>query len=230
MADKGAEPIGAEYSATERAFLVEMAHANLNATENSDVLKHHSDLWWNLCGWEATRAGVLDGKAQALLSLASVVGAVVSLSTNLGGDQVLGGLLRASSITFFIVAATIAVWALRVREHAGFHDGGTFTAICYDGKAIDWFPEFKDKDAYRLYLRELCMQRWAVYRRMKVSSDEKGRRVAYAQNAALAGALLLAISVLVQVLSSQAAQSSKPSLQGSGAAISVPKSASAASR
>lgn len=230
MTETGVDAVGADYSAIEQAFLVKVAHARLDATENSDVLKHHSDLWWNLCGWEATRAGVLDGKAQALLSLASVVGAVVALSTALGGDQVVGGLLRASSIIAFIVAAGLAVWALRVREHAGFHDGGTFDALCYDGKAVDWFPEFKDKDAYRLYLRELCMQRWAVYRRIKGTSDEKGRRVVHAQYAALAGAALLALSVVVQVLSSQAAHSGKSGTEGASSAASAPARGASGSR
>jgi hypothetical protein len=231
MTYEGAEPTGADYSAIEQAFLIKIAHASLDATESSDVLKHHSDLWWNLCGWEATRAGVLDGKAQSLLSLASVVGAVVSLSTTLGGDQVVGGLLRATSIVSFILAAAIAVWALRVREHAGFHDGGTFGALCYDGKAVDWFPEFKDKDGYRLYLRELCLQRWAVYRRIKGSSDEKARRVIHAQYAALAGAVLLALSVVVQVISSHTAQASKSTAsQGPSVASSAPKPAASGPR
>jgi hypothetical protein len=230
VTERGAEPVAADYSTTERTFLVEIAHANLNSTENTDVLKHHSDLWWNLCGWESARAAALDGKAQALLSLASVVGAVVSLSTALGGDQVLGGFFRALSIVSFIAAAALAVWALRVREHAGFHDGGTFSALSYDGRAVDWFPEFKDKDTFRVYLREICLQRWAVYRRIKATSDEKATRVVRAQYAALFGAVLLAISVVIQVVSSQAARADKSTSAAPSASASEAKRAASVSR
>ena len=193
------EPIGAEYTPDEKRFLVEVAHANLDRIADNDTLKHFADVWWNLCNWEAARAGVLDGKAQGLLTLASVVGAVVTVSAALGGDQIGGGYWRAASIFMFIIAALLAVWALRVADHGGFFDRGVFEALTYTGDAADWFPAFADKDPFRLYLREIAMQRWSVYRGFKDASTEKSRRVARAQYAALFGALLLAVSVLVQL-------------------------------
>jgi len=197
--DLPGEPTGATYTPDERRFLVEVAHANLDKVEDSDTLKHFADVWWNLCNWEATRAAVLDGKAQGLLTLASIVGAVVAVSAALGGDQVGGSYWRAASIFMFIVAAFLAVWALRVADHGGFFDRGVFEALTYTGEAADWFPAFQDKDHFRLYLREIVMQRWSVYRGFKDASTKKARRVARAQYAALFGALLLAISVIAQL-------------------------------
>lgn len=207
MPHEPGEPLGPDYSAEERQFLVEVAHANLNKTSSPDTLKHFSDVWWNLCGWEATRAGVLDGKAQGLLTLASIVGAVVTVSAAFGGDQVAGGYWRAAAIFAFILAAAAAVWALRVADHGGFNDKGVFEALAYDGAAVDWFPAFDDKDTFRLYLREISMQRWAVYRRFKNASRQKAKRVAVAQYTALAGAILLAASVVIQIVASAPANS-----------------------
>jgi len=208
MADVPSEGFGPDYSEPEKRFLIEVAHASLNKITATDTLKHFCDVWWNLCSWESTRAGILDGKAQGLLTLASIVGAVVTVSAAFGGDQVAGGYWRAAAIFLFIVAAGAAVWALRVVDHGGFNDRGVFEALTYDGAAADWFPEFDDKDAFRLYLREVSMQRWAVYRRFKDASREKARRVSIAQYIALAGAVVLAASVVIQINASSTAHSS----------------------
>ncbi len=207
MAEIPGEGFGPDYSVEERRFLVEVAHSSLNKITTTDTLKHFCDVWWNLCSWESTRAGILDGKAQGLLTLASIVGAVVTVSAVFGGDQVAGAYWRAAAIFFFIVAAGAAVWALRVVDHGGFNDRGVFEALTYDGAAVEWFPEFEDKDAFRLYLREVSMQRWAVYRRFKDASREKARRVTIAQNIALFAAVLLAASVVIQIIASSTPKS-----------------------
>lgn len=222
MAEKPGEMYGPDFSEEERRFLIEIAHSNLDKVSATDTLKHFSDVWWNLCSWESTRAGVLDGKAQGLLTLASIVGAVVTVSAAFGGDQVAGAYWRAAAIFLFILAAGIAVWALRIVDHSGFNDRGVFDALTYDGAAADWFPEFQDKDPFRLYLREIIMQRWSIYRRFKNASREKARRISIAQNTALAGAVLLAASVVIQIQASSTTHAS-----GTGKAASTTEKASA---
>lgn len=226
------EPDGPPFSAAEKRFLVEVAHKHLDGVADNDTLKHFADLWWNLCGWESARAAVLDGKAQGLLTLASIVGAVVTVSAALGGDQVAGAFWRALAIFLFVLAAFAAVWALRVRDHGGFLDRGVFEALSYNGDAADWFPAFADKDRFRLYLREVAMQRWSVYRSFKQASAEKGRRVSFAQNLALAGALVLAISVIVQMhaarkaLPDRGSSATQSQVDRAGAALPVASGAS----
>ena len=195
------EPVGVEYTAEEKRFLVEVAHANLESVESDDKLKHFADVWWNLCNWEGTRAGVLDGKAQGLLALASIASAVVTVTASLGSETSSIDYLRAAGLFMFVLAAALAVFALRVSDHGGFLDRGVFEALGYTGEADDWFPAFSDKDPFRLYLREISMQRWAVYRAFKDASNKKAAWIKWAQYAALAGTVLLGVSVLAHVSS-----------------------------
>ena len=193
------ETLGPPFTAQEKEFLIRVAHRGLNSVDDTDTLKHFADVWWNLCNWEARRVAVIDGKAQGLLSLASVVGTVVAVATAMGGEQHSGAIWRAISVLMFVVAAAVAILGLRLKDHGGFNDKGVFDALTYDGEVADWFPEFNDKTAFNLYLREIAMQRWSVYRRFKNTIAQKVQRVLWAQHFALFGACFLSVSIFVQI-------------------------------
>jgi hypothetical protein len=206
-----------DLSQTERQFIVEVAHANLNHTLDNDTLKHFADAWWNLCSWESQRASGLDSKAQGMLGLSSIAGAVVTVSAPMAGSFAWPIGLRVAAIAGFVVTALFAILALRVRDHGGFFDQGVFEALAYPDNVVPWFPAYVDDDRFRRYLREMAIQRWLVYRRHKDASRDKVLWVERAQIAAFVSGLLLALSVVLQAIGPPKAASVTVGRSDSGA-------------
>ncbi|MGV7240930.1 hypothetical protein [Caballeronia sp. M23-90] len=128
-------------------FIQKVAHPRLDAVPGADteILKHFSDVWWNLCLWEKQRADVLDGKAQSLVGLASIASALVGLSTLTTGAE--PGEIRAWAACMFLVTVLLAIWALLVSNHGGFLDYEVFDALTAGAKPVGVTPPFTDKNA-----------------------------------------------------------------------------------
>jgi len=186
--DKGS--LGEQIKALSRAddrLIQQVAFPKLDATTDSEVLRHFADVWWNLCLWEKQRADVLDGKASALLGLSSIASAVVAATA-------VGAPARLLAVILFLGAAACAVWALLARDHGGFLDQDVFGALTAATAPLGT-PPFKDADVLRSYLREIVMQRAVVYANFKLASKRRSSAVLVAQLLSLAAVVCLAVVV-----------------------------------
>jgi hypothetical protein len=200
------EPIEVELTPEQIRFLKIVAQPKLNAVPDEDTLKHFADVWWNLCQWEKQRADVLDTKAQSLVGLASIAGALIGL----GAGALTPGwpsFFRVVAAITFLATVLFAIGALRVRQVAGFLDSDVFLALNATPVLKDTLG-FKDDDPFRNYLRETVMQRWFIYDSLKTASAAKATRVKRAQY--LAGASVFFVIVFMLV-----AYGSLPSIQQS---------------
>lgn len=185
----------------ELTFLKGVAHEKLDeltdATSDVEVLKHFADVWWNLCLWEKQRADVLDGKAQALLGLASISSAVVTAAAAaMPSASGIGWWLRIGAVLGFLVAAAFAVWSMRLRDYKGFLDTDVFGALDIKPGA-DVLPKFKVTGRQVAYLRDISMQRWLVYNSFKDQSAEKATRIIIGQVVALISIVWLVLAIVL---------------------------------
>lgn len=183
----------------QRKFLDDCVYPSLNKTNSNEPLEHIAEVWWNLCQWERQRADTLDSKAQGLLGLSSIAGAVVGVVAprlELGG---LSAVLYGSAILAFLATAFLAIYAYRISDHGGFLDSDVFGALSLFEKKEDPAAS-TDPDPFRVYLRDTAVQRWLVYRSFKSASNRKAKQIDNAQVAALAALISLVLAVLAPII------------------------------
>lgn len=174
----------------QKAFLGTHVYEGLNATQDPVVLEHFANVWWELCGWERQRAADIDTKATGLFGLASVATAVVAI-----GDAI-PVWARLVAALLFLVSAVASLAALFVRDHGGFYDADVFGAT-HPGPTPGIDKQYTDESPKLMYLRELAIQRWAVYDRHKQASEKKASIVLAAQVAAVVALIWLCIVLAI---------------------------------
>jgi hypothetical protein len=189
----GGEAIVVPLEPDEIRFINDTAHPQLDQVTSLEQLKHFADLWWNLCLWEKQRADAVDSKAQMLLGLSGIATALLGTS---GLTATPEGYIRAVAVGLFLLTVALSVWALRIRQYAGFVDSDIFNALSSHAKPVPVTPPFRDGKPFECYLREIALQRWFIYKSYKKASGSKTGQIQLAQGSACAAVVLTGISVL----------------------------------
>jgi hypothetical protein len=174
----------------EDAFLRTVAAPRLEAVKNAEILKHAADTWWNLCLWEKQRADAIDAKATGVLGLASVASAIIGVTGTIGVT-----FWRVLAAVVFLLAAGVALWALRVKDHGGFADDLVFDALTSVPSTGE--PPVTNDPSYIGYLQQTIMQRWLVYNRFKAVSRHRAGLVFVAQSFAVIAVVLVCWVLMV---------------------------------